>query len=318
MHLVDIPDNPVPSGAVCAAIRASDGVELRFARWRATGSPGLGTVCVFPGRTEFIEKYFEAVGDLRRRGFNVVVLDWRGQGLSQRLLGNRRKGYVDSFEDFDKDLAALMQQVVLPDCPPPFFAFAFSMGGNILMRNAARAPAWFDRQILVAPMLGFHDRFGSSPAVRILSEVVGLIGFGSAFIPFYGGETHASMVKFEGNTLTSDEERFRRSNRIVEAEPALGLGAPTIGWLNAAYATIGEVMESDFAQRVRVPTLIVAGGAEQVVSLKAIETMSFRLKNGSQIIVPGARHELLMERDLYRAQLWAAFDAFIPGSKLFD
>ncbi len=318
MHLVDIPDNPVPSGAVCAAIRASDGVELRFARWRATGSPGLGTVCVFPGRTEFIEKYFEAVGDLRRRGFNVVVLDWRGQGLSQRLLSNRRKGYVDSFKDFDKDLAALMQQVVLPDCPPPFFAFAFSMGGNILMRNATRAPAWFDRQILVAPMLGFHSRSGSSPAVRALFEVAGLAGLGSAFIPFYGGETHAGMVKFEGNTLTSDEERFRRSNRIVEAEPALGLGAPTIGWLNAAYATIGEVMEPDFAQRVRVPTLIVAGGAEQVVSLKAIETMSFRLKNGSQIIVPGARHELLMERDLYRAQLWAAFDAFIPGSKLFD
>ena len=35
-----------------------------------------------------IEKYFEVVGELRRRGFAVAVLDWRGQGGSSRLLRN--------------------------------------------------------------------------------------------------------------------------------------------------------------------------------------------------------------------------------------
>ena len=31
------------------------------------------------------------------------------------------------------------------------------------------------------------------------------------------------------------------------------------------------------------------------------------------IVVDGAAHEVMMERDLFRDQFWAAFDAFIPG-----
>ena len=60
---------------------------LRFARFAPP--PGRkGTVCVFPGRAEFIEKYFEVVRDLRARGFAVATIDWRGQGLSDRALPN--------------------------------------------------------------------------------------------------------------------------------------------------------------------------------------------------------------------------------------
>src|SRR5581483_5466696 len=83
MNLVSIPANPVPDGAIAGAIKTRDGVTLRFARWLPP--PGRkGTVCIFPGRTEFIEKYFEVVRDLRTRGFAVAILDWRGQGGSQR------------------------------------------------------------------------------------------------------------------------------------------------------------------------------------------------------------------------------------------
>jgi lysophospholipase len=42
-----------------------------------------------------------------------------------------------------------------------------------------------------------------------------------------------------------------------------------------------------------------------------------RLRAGSHLIVAGARHELMMEQDRYRAQFWAAFDAFVPGTPLF-
>ena len=32
----------------------------------------------------------------------------------------------------------------------------------------------------------------------------------------------------------------------------------------------------------------------------------------------GAEHEVLMERDAVREQFWAAFDAFIPGTRVGD
>ena len=80
---------------------------------------------------------------------------------------------------------------------------------------------------------------------------------------------------------------------------------------------MAEVMDPDFPPRIHVPTLMVAAGDDQVVSSRAIETLAFRMKTGSHIVIPGARHELLMERDAIREQFWAAFDAFIPGSPVF-
>ena len=120
MDLVALAKNPVPSGATTGFFKGHDGIKLRFARWEATRGPRRGTVCLFQGRGEFIEKYFEVVADLRRRGFSVATMDWRGQGGSDRLLSNPRKGHVRSFADFDQDLAQFMKEVVLPDCQPPY------------------------------------------------------------------------------------------------------------------------------------------------------------------------------------------------------
>ncbi len=93
MQLIDIPANPVPEGATVGTLRTSDGVVLRFARFDPPAGR-KGTLCVFQGRAEFIEKYFEVVRDARARGFAVAIIDWRGQGLSERALPNARKGHV--------------------------------------------------------------------------------------------------------------------------------------------------------------------------------------------------------------------------------
>ena len=135
MTLVSIPANPVPADVVSGTLKTRDGVSLRFARWAPP--PGRrGTVCLFQGRSEFIEKYFETVRDLRARGFAVATLDWRGQGMSDRALRNRRKGYVRNFAEYQIDLESFINEIVLPDCPPPIFALAQSMGATVLLRAA--------------------------------------------------------------------------------------------------------------------------------------------------------------------------------------
>ena len=121
MKLVSIPANPVPDDVVAGSIKTPDGVALRFARW-APPAGRKGTVVVLQGRAEYIEKYFETVRDLRARGFAVATFDWRGQGLSDRALSDRHKGHVRNFSEYATDLEAIMEQVVLPDCPPPIFA----------------------------------------------------------------------------------------------------------------------------------------------------------------------------------------------------
>ena len=152
MKLVSIPANPVPDNAVSGTIKTPDGVTLRFARWAPP--PGRrGTVVILQGRAEFIEKYYETVRDLRARGFAVATLDWRGQGLSDRALADRRKGHVRSFAQYGTDLDAFMEQVVLPDCPPPIFALGHSMGGAIAIRACHDGSRWFERVVLSAPLI---------------------------------------------------------------------------------------------------------------------------------------------------------------------
>jgi len=312
MELVALAKNPVPSGAMVGAFKSYDKVSLRFARWEATRGPTRGTVCVFQGRGEFIEKYFEVVADLRRRGFAVATMDWRGQGGSQRLLSNPRKGHVRSFADFDQDLAAFMKEIVLANCPPPYVALAHSMGGHILLRNATLPNSWFTRIVLSAPMIEIaQERLGRAAAgSRAYAEILGAVGLGSLYAAG-GRDTPIEAGPFEGNPLTTDRERYLRNRMIVESAPMLSLGSPTIGWLKAALRSIARLAAPDYALKVEVPLLLFAAGMDTIVSTTAIEEFGLRLKVGTHILIPQARHELLQETDAVRKDFWAAFDAYM-------
>lgn len=314
MTLVSIAANPVPEGAVSGFIKTPDGAELRFARWPAPEGR-KGTVCVFTGRTEFIEKYFETVEDLLKRGFAVAIIDWRGQGHSSRRLRNPRKGYVRDFADFETDVEAFVRQVVLPDCPPPHFALAHSMGGAVMLRVAYAGKRWFDRMVLSAPMIDLPGRTTSLPA-RLLLRAMRFVGQGGKFVPGGNGQL-AGTEPFLNNALTSDPVRYARNAAILAEDPTLGIGSPTVAWADTAFRAMHGFRARNYPARIRQPILMMAAGQDTVVSTAAIEEFAYHLRGGSHLVIAGAKHEILQEQDRYREQFWAAFDAFVPGTPLF-
>jgi lysophospholipase len=315
MKIVSIPANPVPDNYVTGALKTPDGVTLRYARWQPPAGR-RGTVCIFQGRGEWIEKYFETVRDLRARGFAVAALDWRGQGLSDRALSDRQKSYVRDFSDYDSDLETFMREIVLPDCPPPLFALGHSTGGTVLIRAAYRGRRWFDRMVLTAPLIDLQG-FNASPTAKLVVRVMRLAGFGAMYLPKQHDVGVMEAKPFVGNILTSDPVRYARNAAILEAEPALALGPPTVGWTDAAFRAMGAMRERSYPSRIRQPMLIVAAGNDALVSNAAIEDFATLLRAGSHLVVVGSQHEILMEQDRYRSQFWAAFDAFVPGTALF-
>jgi len=205
--------------------------------------------------------------------------------------------------------------VVLPDCPPPVFALAHSMGASILLRAAFAGHRWFDRMVLLAPMIALPG-MRRSLGIRVLVRTLRLMGLGGMYVP--GGDASVVMQRpFIGNLLTSDPVRYARNVAVLETEPALAVGWPTVAWTDCAFRVMGELTERGFAGKIRQPILIIAAGADGIVSTPAIDEFSVRLRAGSHLIVPGARHELLMEQDRFRGQVLAAFDAFVPGTPLF-
>ena len=160
---------------------------------------------------------------------------------------------------------------------------------------------------------------GDAGLLRLAPPILSLMrltGRGTAYCP---GVATAPLGRegFLGNVLTSDPVRFARAIAVMEAEPRLALGGPTVQWVSATLRATAEFAEPSYAGTIRQPILMVAAGHDQVVSTTAIESFAANLLAGSHLMLPGARHEILQEQDQYRKQFWAAFDAFVPGTPLY-
>ncbi len=309
--LVTVPGNPAPPGAIVEWLTLGDGVKLRTARWMLPARDTHGTVVLIGGRTEFIEKYFEVVGELLARGLSVITFDWRGQGLSSRALPEHTKGHVRDFSEFDGDLAAVMNRVVLEHGKKPYIALAHSMGGNVLLRYLHDFPHEFECAVLTAPMLAVKTAPYPPWFARAMATVSTAAGQESAFV--FGGAKQDPMAQvFETNGVTTDKGRFDRFMACLKAEPRLALGAPTFGWLEAAYRSMELVASEEFAHGIETPVLLIGAAHDQLVHPGADMTLIKRIKRGMYVMLK-AEHEIMMERDDIRAAFWACFDPFVRG-----
>lgn len=306
--IILVPGNPMPEGGKARWLLTNEGPRLRVFTWPGARE-GRGTVFLFGGRTEFAEKYFETVGELRARGFAVVTMDWRGQGLSDRLLADSRKGHIDDFATFDRDLALLMSEVA-PAFPKPWAAFAHSMGGQILIRAAHDHPEWFSRIVFSAPMLGLRFSRTAERAIRALTVALHASGLGARYVP--GGTPKAAdETPFEENILTCDEKRYALLQSLIRAEPGLGLGAATVGWLRAAFRSMDMAAVPGWLGSIKTPILICEAARDALVSSLALRHAAEHLPACSLVTIPDAKHEILIERDEARAVFWQAFDRFM-------
>ena len=147
----------------------------------------------------------------------------------------------------------------------------------------------------------------------MLMRTLRFAGFGDSYVP--GSNVDRTRASgFPGNPLTSDPVRYARNAAILEQDPTLGIGSPTVAWLDAAFDTMVGFRAADYASHIVTPVLMLAAGADTVVSAAAVKAFAARLPAGSHLAIEGARHEILQETDLHRAQFWAAFDAFVPGA----
>nr|WP_244641970.1 alpha/beta hydrolase [Chelatococcus reniformis] len=293
-------------------VTTGDGRVLRAVRWPAAAGAAevKGTVLILQGRAEFLEKYFETVGDLLARGFAVVTFDWRGQGGSERELANPAKGHVDDFSLYRLDLEAVLDQAVSPAWPQPLFGLAHSMGGAVLLQALSQGFDRFARVVTIAPMVDIA-LIAMPRLARALAQGLDVVGLGTAYVPG-GGARSIQRKPFAGNRVSGDAVRYARN--AAAARPDIAVGDPTISWLNAAFRCMATLTEPRFGAAITTPILVIGAGEDRIVSTLAVERFATRLKSGHAIVIPASLHEVLMEREPIRDAFFAAFDAFIPGS----
>ena len=311
-ELFETVGNPVPDGITADYLDLPDGKRMRYALLPASGRPLQGTVIILHGRNECIEKYFETMQDLSKRGFGAATFDWIGQGGSDRLLNDRMRGYITDFDRYVSDLNAFIENVVLPDCRGPYYILAHSTGSLIALLASPGLTNRVRRMVLCAPLLGLTDQPLGQNQIKLLTGFLTAFGLGSIYIS--GGPRPREIMPFEGNKLTTDPVRYRRNSILFEQHRELALGGPTARWVHASCVAGEKVQHPDFKARIQVPTLIIAAGADRIVSNPTIEKFIIGMRSTALVTIDGAKHELLQEADSYREQVWAAFDAFVPGS----
>jgi lysophospholipase len=300
--LVGIPAAPVPEGAAAEWFIGAGGARLRAALFPARGR-SRGSVVVSPGRTEAIEKYFETAVALTDRGYVALVHDWRGQGLADRLLPDRRLGHAAGYRDFLTDYAALLAAFEAR-LPRPWIALGHSMGGCLTLLALAEGEGRFAGAILSAPMLGVQVGAVPRLVARGLASILAALGRGGQPVP---GPASAS-IPFESNIVTHDRVRYARAEALIEACPDLALGLPTWGWLDFAFTATSRLANGPGVPRIAALVTVVAAGDDRLVDNAALEAVSARLPRGRCLEIPGAFHELLQETDDVQAVFWREFD----------
>ena len=302
---------PLPEGTEARFVRSPDGARLRVVRFPLPkGQPRRGTVLIHPGWSEFSEKYAEVAADLHARGFGVVAFDPRGQGYSQRLTPDDRRGHVDDFRLFVADLGAVMDAVRAAE-PGPYLLLAHSMGGLATLEWLAEGHGRDLAGVIVsAPLTNLFRAPLKAAFVRSVLATGKLLGRGTAPLP--GVQEHS--WRFEGNVLTQDARRHERFRQLQLAAPEAVAGLPKFDWLHAALEGMRRVGARGALSGVRGPVLLVSAERDETVDPRHHHDLATAYPDLFTLVsVPGARHELMMEADAYRDQFFSALDQYVDA-----
>lgn len=293
-YYADIAANP---DGICHWLITADGVRVRVAHW--PNPDAKGTILMFPGRTEYIEKYGRTAKDLCARGYACAAIDWRGQGIADRLLENRAVGHVETFEDYQLDAKAMLDHVKSLGLPEPYHLLAHSMGGCIGLRTLHDGLP-VESAVFSAPMWGIRMSAALRPIAWGLSSVSKPLGFSNVFAPGQQAETYVLRAIATDNTLTSDESSFEMLQNQLKTHPELALGGPSLHWLNES---LREMRHLANLASPKIPCVTFLGTDEVIVDPARVYDRMDRWPNGDLVVLDKGRHEVLMERPELRNQV---------------
>lgn len=288
--------------------------EIRVAQWQPDSGSPLAAVLLFPGLSEFVEKYQEVANDLLSRNLLVLSVDWGGQGLSDRPLANRHKIHTVSYDERLDDIDALLRWGADAIGDLPTVLLGHSMGGHIALRCASdRPPRRLAAMALSAPMAGIGGlagRIGPGAAPAAVA-----LGLGQRYLPFRG-DYDAEADEKDAGRLSGDEERDSWQRELYAENPELVVGGATWGWLNASLKSVARLNEPGVLERISCPSMLALAGKEVLVDNEAIRRAASRIPQARLVEHPDAKHEILMEVDDIRNRFLADFDDLLSQANL--
>ncbi|MDO6425605.1 alpha/beta fold hydrolase [Thalassotalea sp. 1_MG-2023] len=284
--------------------------NLRIAYVYIIKDPELPTLVISSGRSESYLKYQELAYDLSAMGFNIFIPDHRGQGISQRILGNTHKGYVEHFDYYADDLATFITNEVQPIISNKSLSIlAHSMGSAIALRMLQRHSVSITSAILASPMIAIN--FGKTPywLAKTIIQLGNCINRMATVEPWYfPGHKNYQPALFTDNPLMGCSARFERFINLYQQESTLQLGGVTFHWLAQALQANKNIFRQ--LSQIKTPLFILQAANDVIVDNRAQNTFCQRLHHlypqlcaHNPKVFDEARHELLFEQEYIREEV---------------
>jgi lysophospholipase len=296
----------IPGAMTIDHVTADDGWPLRRFVMPPEGPP-KGQIAFLGGRGDFFEKYLEAIGHWSAQGWGVTGFDWRGQGGSGRL---HPDGLCHStgFARLVADLAGFVARWQA-ETAGPHVIVGHSMGGHLLLRACAEGRIAADGLVLVSPMIGIR---GGPLSPAMLHRLARL----GALPPLrMRGLWRGRESPYQGHVTTCT---VRNAEKLwwKDQQPDLARGAPTMGWLAAATASIAALDQALAAHPVTMPALVLYAADDAIIDVAAVRRVRPFLPASTYAAIPDAAHELLRERDEPRLDCLHRIDQFLIARSL--
>ena len=239
MTLISIPANPVPEdvvtgnpqdarrrhAALCALGAASRDARARSACSRAApnSSRSISRPCAICAPA--VSRSRRSIGAARACRIARCAIRARAMCAASTTTTSTSTTFI--------------HEVVLPDCPPPYFALAHSMGATVLLRAAYQGHRWFDRMVLLAPMIALPGMRRSS-ATRVGVKALRLVGLrrrlraGRRRVGDDAAAVHRQSAHLRSGALCPQ-------HRGAGGGAELAIGWPTVGWADSAFKRDGRI-----------------------------------------------------------------------------
>lgn len=292
-----------PQGWTWHRFANQEGAHLRYGSSQTSQSVH-GTIVILPGFQAPIEEFFETAHDYLARGFDVWSLDMRGQGGSDRWLGNPQKAYSGGTERDERDLVQFIATFVRPKARGPVFIVAQSLGGHVALRALHDHPGLADALVLSSPAIAFNAASLSQRlppwVLRLAADWAVNLGFGSAYA------IHASDWEFFADAggatdrVKDDRARALAGQAWLLKNPALREGGMTWAFMNERFRSSALVLSPGWMRSVAVPVLIGTARDDAMTDVASIAASCRAMQHCELLSFPRAKHALFGDTDSVR------------------
>ncbi len=260
---------------------------------------------VVSGVAEPVIKYWQII-DFFKANYDLYYWDHLGQGKSAPILPqiNSKKIHIDSFKTYDQTLKPFLAH--LRPKYEKIHILSHSMGSHIILRQIASQSQLIDKFVAIAPMIDIKTGFIPKSVARFFLKT-----FYKPFdwAPFQSDQSPKAFF------FTSATENFENYQKYFKQKypKQLSTGV-TAGWLLQSLLSIEKINQWDKSQLV-VPSQFFTAGKDYIVSSKAAQKFCSDLPDCQSIHYPKGKHQLLIENESIRKDLFAKIKSFLATTE---